>query len=144
VARHVLAVYAARAADAAVEVDARFDDDLPEVAADRDLLGRAVGNLVKNALEAMPGGGTLRVRAFRRDEAVALAVEDTGPGLDESRRTRLFTPDYTTKEGGTGLGLAIVQGIVSDHGGRVEVTSEPGSGTRFTIVLPAPPSHIEV
>jgi signal transduction histidine kinase len=66
-------------------------------------------------------------------------VEDTGPGLSEEQRTRLFTPYYTTKKGGTGLGLAIVQGIVSDHGGRIEVASAPGKGTAFTIFLPGNP-----
>jgi len=66
-------------------------------------------------------------------------VSDTGPGLTEEQRTRLFTPYYTTKKGGTGLGLAIVQGIVSDHGGRIQVESAPGAGTTFTLVLPSAP-----
>jgi signal transduction histidine kinase len=70
-------------------------------------------------------------------EGVALEVSDTGPGLTEEQRTRLFTPYYTTKKGGTGLGLAIVQGIVSDHGGRIQVESAPGAGTTFTLVLPS-------
>jgi len=63
-------------------------------------------------------------------------VEDTGPGLSEEQRTRLFEPYFTTKRGGTGLGLAIVQGIVSDHGGRVDVRSAFGRGTTFTLSLP--------
>lgn len=62
----------------------------------------------------------------------------TGPGLDDEQRRRLFTPCYTTKPGGTGLGLAIVQSIVSDHGGRIEVASERGRGTTFTLLLPDP------
>jgi signal transduction histidine kinase len=106
---------------------------------DRDLLGRALGNLVANALEAMPEGGTLRVRTAAEPPGVSVQVEDTGPGLNEEQRTRLFTPYYTTKRGGTGLGLAIVQGIISDHGGRVQVKSEPGRGTTFTLLLPAAP-----
>ena len=65
-----------------------------------------------------------------------IEVEDTGPGLTDEQRTRLFTPYYTTKKGGTGLGLAIVQGIVSDHGGRIQVESAPGQGTTFTLLLP--------
>ena len=64
-------------------------------------------------------------------------MADTGPGLTEEQRTRLFTPYYTTKKGGTGLGLAIVQGIVSDHGGRIQVVSEPGQGA--TVHAPAAP-----
>jgi signal transduction histidine kinase len=65
-----------------------------------------------------------------------LDVVDTGTGLSPAQKARLFTPYYTTKKGGTGLGLAIVQGIVSDHGGRVEVESVEGQGTRFTLILP--------
>ncbi|HWX23500.1 MAG TPA: ATP-binding protein, partial [Vicinamibacteria bacterium] len=70
------------------------------------------------------------------DRAVLIDVADSGGGLTPEQRSRLFTPYYTTKKGGTGLGLAIVQGIVSDHGGRIEVQSAPGEGTRFTLVFP--------
>jgi signal transduction histidine kinase len=90
----------------------------------------------------MPEGGTLSVRTRAVGEDVALEVSDTGPGLTEEQRTRLFTPYYTTKKGGTGLGLAIVQGIVSDHGGRIQVESVPGAGTTFTLVLPGAPGMI--
>jgi signal transduction histidine kinase len=76
------------------------------------------------------------VRTAKAAGGVVVEVADTGPGLTDDQRTRLFTPHYTTKKGGTGLGLAIVQGIVSDHGGRVEVQSEPGRGTTFTLFLP--------
>ncbi len=104
---------------------------------DPDLLARALGNLVANALDAMHGTGSLELRTDRSATAVTIAVEDSGPGLTEKQRSSLFSPYFTTKEGGTGLGLAIVQGIVSDHGGRVEVSGEPGRGTTFTLVLPA-------
>jgi signal transduction histidine kinase len=70
---------------------------------------------------------------------VRIEVEDDGPGITEEQRTRLFVPYFTTKKGGTGLGLAIVQGIVSDHGGRIEVKSAPGAGTTFTLILPTRP-----
>jgi nitrogen fixation/metabolism regulation signal transduction histidine kinase len=130
----VLDLYRPRAGPVAIATD--LPPGLPPVAADRDLLARALGNLVGNALDAMPDGGILRVSAAVVDGAVALEVADTGPGLTEEQRTRLFTPYYTTKKGGTGLGLAIVQGIVSDHGGRIQVVSEPGRGTTFTLVLP--------
>ncbi|HEY8148333.1 MAG TPA: ATP-binding protein [Vicinamibacteria bacterium] len=133
----VLALYRARAA--AVRIETGLAPGLPAVPADRDLLGRALGNLVANALEAMPDGGTLSVKTRAVEEGVALEVADTGPGLTEEQRTRLFTPYYTTKKGGTGLGLAIVQGIVSDHGGRIQVQSTPGAGTTFTLVLPSAP-----
>jgi nitrogen fixation/metabolism regulation signal transduction histidine kinase len=131
----VLALYQARTA--ALDVRLEHAPELPLVPADRDLLGRALGNLVANAVEAMPEGGTLRVATSVLADAVALEVSDTGPGLTDEQRTRLFTPYFTTKKGGTGLGLAIVQGIVSDHGGRIEVASEAGRGTTFTLLLPS-------
>jgi signal transduction histidine kinase len=120
-----------------VVVETELAADLPPANVDRDLLSRALANLVVNALEAMPDGGTLRVRTAAEPPGVSVQVVDTGPGLNEEERTRLFTPYYTTKRGGTGLGLAIVQGIVSDHGGRVQVKTEPGKGTTFTLLLPA-------
>jgi nitrogen fixation/metabolism regulation signal transduction histidine kinase len=134
VLRQVLSLYDARAEG--VRVERELAQGLPPVAADPDLLARAVSNLVANGLEAMPDGGTLSVRARPTPGAVVVEVQDTGPGLTEEQKTRLFTPYFTTKKSGTGLGLAIVQGIVADHGGRVEVTSEPGGGTCFTLYLP--------
>jgi nitrogen fixation/metabolism regulation signal transduction histidine kinase len=135
VVAHVTDLYRARAG--AVTLETAVADDLPPAAADREMLARALGNLVGNALDAMPEGGTLRVAATAQDGGVAIEVSDTGPGLTDEQRTRLFTPYYTTKKGGTGLGLAIVQGIVSDHGGRIRVESEPGKGTTFTLLLPS-------
>lgn len=136
VAEGVLGLYRARAGE--VVVEAALAPVLPSVPADAELLARALGNLVANALEAMPQGGTLRVATELRADGLALTVADTGPGLDDEQRRRLFTPYYTTKPGGTGLGLAIVQSIVSDHGGRIEVSSERGRGTTFTLLLPVP------
>ena len=130
-----LDLYRPRAGSVAIETF--LAPDLPLVPADKDLLGRAFGNLLSNALDAMPEGGVLRLRTLAAQGTVRLEVEDTGPGLQPEQKTRLFTPYYTTKKGGTGLGLAIVQGIVSDHGGRVEVRSQPGLGTVFALVLPA-------
>jgi len=135
VVQNVLALHRARAH--AVRVEAALDPALPKIAADPDLLGRALGNLVANALEAMPDGGSLRLRTTGADGSVSIEVQDDGPGITDEQRTRLFVPYFTTKKGGTGLGLAIVQGIVSDHGGRVEVKSAPGAGTTVTLVLPA-------
>ena len=134
VVEQTLALYRPRATG--VDVRAELAAGLPAVVADRDLLSRALGNLVGNALDAMGGSGRLVVRTAAAEGTVRVAVEDTGPGLGSDERTRLFTPYYTTKKGGTGLGLAIVQGIVSDHGGRVEVASAPAEGTTFTLYLP--------
>ena len=140
VVEQVLALYQARAAGVRLEKD--LAPGLGTVRADRALLARALGNLIANALEAMPEGGTLRVRAAPAEDGVVVEVADTGPGLDEDQRTRLFTPYYTTKKGGTGLGLAIVQGIVSDHAGRIEARSAPGEGTTFSLFLPRDPASV--
>ena len=110
--------------------------DLPQIAADPDLLHRALSNLVLNAMDAMPSGGVLSVRTLALDGRVQLEVSDTGSGLSAQECGRLFTPYYTSKTHGTGLGLAIVQSVVSDHNGRVSVNSSPGRGTTFRIELP--------
>jgi two-component system, NtrC family, nitrogen regulation sensor histidine kinase NtrY len=116
-------------------------DNLPHVSADPEQIRRALRNLVLNALDAMPKGGTLTLRTQRLDgpveSKVALEVSDTGQGLTPEECARLFTPYYTTKEHGTGLGLAIVQSVVSDHKGTITVRSEPGNGATFRIELQA-------
>ena len=126
-----------------------LDESLPVIHADATLLHRAMENLVLNAMDAMPAGGTLTLRTAQRNGAVRLEVADSGTGLTREECERLFTPYYTTKQHGTGLGLAIVQSVVSDHGGTIAVESEPGSGTTFRIEFPsrppaelsAPPKH---
>ena len=99
-------------------------------------LRRALLNLVQNAMEAMPQGGTLTLRGRRRRATVQLDVGDTGIGIPPEQRTQIFEPLYTTKPGGTGLGLYIVQEVVAAHGGQVAVQSTVGHGTTFTITLP--------
>jgi two-component system nitrogen regulation sensor histidine kinase NtrY len=111
-------------------------ENLGAIAADPDLLHRALSNLVLNAMDAMPNGGTLTLRTRRDDGKVIIEVADTGSGLTPEECERIFTPYYTSKQHGTGLGLAIVQSVVSDHGGRISVHSEPGRGTTFVIELP--------
>jgi len=111
-------------------------EPLPEIDADADLLHRAFQNLVLNALDAMPAGGTLTMRTSEHDGNVRIEVADTGKGLTPEECSRLFTPYYTTKQQGTGLGLAIVQSVVSDHHGTISVTSDEGHGTTFRIELP--------
>ena len=116
-----------------------FTEQIPEIQADPDLLHRALQNLVLNAMDAMPAGGTLTLRTSAREGGVRLEVSDTGSGLTQEECARLFTPYFTTKHHGTGLGLAIVQSVVSDHGGTIAVSSEPGRGTTFHIDLPLRP-----
>ena len=112
-----------------------LDENLGTIAADPDLLHRALSNLVLNAMDAMPKGGTLTLRTRRDDGKVMIEVADTGSGLTSEECERIFTPYYTSKQYGTGLGLAIVQSVVSDHGGRISVRSEPGRGTTLVIEL---------
>jgi signal transduction histidine kinase len=121
----------------AIEIKLQIEAHPGEVLADPDQLRRALRNLVLNALDAMPQGGTLTVRTSQHDSKVALEVSDTGHGLTPEECERLFTPYYTTKQHGTGLGLAIVQSVVSDHKGTITVHSEPGKGTTFRIELTA-------
>jgi signal transduction histidine kinase len=116
-----------------------LEDSLPVIQADASLLHRAIENLVLNAMDAMPSGGTLTIRTSRREQAVRIEVSDSGAGLTPEECERLFTPYYTTKQHGTGLGLAIVQSVVSDHGGTIIVESEYGAGTTFRIELPIRP-----
>jgi signal transduction histidine kinase len=113
-----------------------LEESLEPIAADPELLHRALSNLVLNAMDAMPHGGTLTLRTKGDLDLVQIEVGDTGAGLTPEECERLFTPYYTSKQHGTGLGLAIVQSVISDHGGTISVRSQPGRGTRFVIELP--------
>jgi nitrogen fixation/metabolism regulation signal transduction histidine kinase len=113
-----------------------LDESLGMIRADAEQLARAVQNLLLNAIDAMPSGGTLAVCTRRVNAAVHIEVSDTGEGLTDEERQRLFTPYYTTKQHGTGLGLAIVQSVVADHSGKVWVDSERGRGATFHIEIP--------
>ncbi|PYX93090.1 MAG: hypothetical protein DMG71_16135 [Acidobacteria bacterium] len=113
-----------------------LDEHQQSIAADPELLHRALSNLVLNAMDAMPQGGALTIRTKQENDRAYVEVSDTGTGLTPEECARLFTPYYTSKQHGTGLGLAIVQSVVSDHGGRISVRSEPGRGTTFRIELP--------
>jgi signal transduction histidine kinase len=103
---------------------------------DPELLHRALSNLVLNAMDAMPDGGTLTLSATAREDKVEIRVADTGEGLTPEECERLFTPYYTTKQHGTGLGLAIVQSVIADHNGAIAVESRIGGGATFVITLP--------
>lgn len=117
-----------------VEVEA----DLPDISCDPDMLRQALLNLGTNAAEAMGTEGTMTLFA-RRQEAVLIGIEDTGPGIPERIRQRIFEPLFSTREDGNGLGLFIVDGIMRAHGGQVRVETPEEGGTRITLVLPLTP-----
>jgi signal transduction histidine kinase len=110
-------------------------DDLPPVLADADQLRIVFANLVRNAREAMPDGGTLTVRGRRVDAHVEVSVADTGAGIQPEHLTRIMEPLYTTKARGLGLGLALARAILEKNRGSLRATSVPGKGTTFTLRL---------
>jgi signal transduction histidine kinase/ActR/RegA family two-component response regulator len=122
---------------AKVAVETAFEEGLPEIQAVEAEIRDAITNLVINAVDAMPEGGTLTVAARRLGERVAIEVRDTGVGMDEATRQRCLEPFFTTKgERGTGLGLAMVYGAVQRHEGSIEIESSPGRGTTMRLLLP--------
>jgi two-component system sensor histidine kinase HydH len=128
------------AAGAQVNVRAQLAAGLPACRADPDLIATVLENLVRNAYEAMPAGGTLTVRSERSgSDAVLLRVEDTGTGMDSRTAERVFDDFFTTKATGTGLGLAFVRRVAQAHSGEVSLDSREGRGTVVTLRLPAPP-----
>ncbi len=139
VIRRVLSLYepALKERERPIALQTQIAEEPLTISADADLLHRALSNLVLNAIDAMPEGGTLSVSAAHNNEAVRIRVSDTGKGLNPEECERLFTPYYTTKEYGTGLGLAIVQSVVADHRGTIFVESAQGRGATFVIDLPA-------
>ena len=111
-------------------------DGLPGIRGDERFLRQMLVNLVKNAMSAMPDGGTLSLGARQRDDTVVISVEDSGVGIPQDVLSRVFEPYFTTKADGTGLGLTMAYKVVKEHGGDIRVKSEPGRGTTFTITLP--------
>ncbi|MDD5597877.1 MAG: ATP-binding protein [Victivallaceae bacterium] len=119
--------------------------DIAPVSGDRALLTQVLVNLAVNAIQAMPEGGRLHIETRREKDNVILVVRDNGIGIADDIKDKIFMPFFTTKDigSGTGLGLSVVHGIVSSHGGAIEVASMPGAGTKFTITFPAVGRHEE-
>ena len=105
---------------------------------DKRYMKQALLNLVKNAVAAMPKGGTLHLSIRAVNDELKLAVGDTGSGIPEDKLGKLFEPYYKTKENGTGLGLTLTYKIIKEHGGDVTVQSRQGQGSTFTITIPIP------
>jgi len=130
--------FEARCAKEGIELVHLLSADLPEITVDPAQLNQLLVNLVVNALQSMPGAGRITVQTRFCDHKVYLIVEDTGTGMSKEVLDKIFIPFFTTKDvgHGTGLGLPVVYGIVTAHGGSINVKSEPGCGTRFEIQLP--------
>ena len=112
-------------------------DARPVIVSDGDRVLQVVGNLLSNAFHATPNGGRISLELAQRNGTVCVAVEDTGPGISPEARERLFRPFVSNMSGGTGLGLAIAKELSTALGGRIDLESEVGKGSRFELVLPA-------
>jgi len=136
--REGLFFFEARCAKAGIQVARRLTANLPRITVDAGQLNQVLVNLVVNAIQAMPDGGVLTVETWVDHQGVHLGVQDTGMGIRDDVRDRIFLPFFTTKDinEGTGLGLAVVHGIVASHGGMITVESPEGKGARFVIRLP--------
>ncbi len=113
-----------------------FAEDLPAVAVDDTQVKQVFFNVIKNALQAMADGGILKLETYVSDRYACVVVEDNGSGIDPDELGAIYEPYHTTKAEGTGLGMMIVQRIMRDHGGEIEINSEPGRGTRMTLRFP--------
>jgi len=137
--RHALRMIEPRAREQGVHTEARVSGDMETIAVDPDRMGQVLLNLCLNSLEAMPEGGTLVLSAEPEPggRGTRITVRDTGKGIAPEDLSCVFDPYFTTKPSGTGLGLAIVHKIVESHGGEVTVSSDPESGTKVSLLLPA-------
>ncbi len=119
-----------------IEIRTRFGTNLPAMLLDYGKMQQAFLNIIHNAIQAMPAGGTLEISAAKNEAMIEIAFKDTGTGIPEESVPLLFKPLFSTKTKGLGLGLAIANEIVTQHGGTIEVKSEIGVGSTFTIILP--------
>ena len=119
-----------------VDLRSSLDPNLPPVCVDAEQLWEAFLNLIRNAVDAMPDGGNLTVRAQRNGSEALVSISDSGRGMTEEETRNLFVPFFTTKSDGTGLGLAYAQRVINEHGGRIDCATAPGLGSTFSIQLP--------
>ena len=136
VLEQLLELYGSELDDAGITINVELASSLPIISADPNQLKQVFFNILKNAREAMPDGGTIKVRARSDDEFVHLQFGDSGIGIDKDSLSRVFQPYYTTKKGGHGLGMMIVQRILRDHGAQIGIDSRPGIGTVIMIQFP--------
>ncbi|ADO47759.1 two-component system sensor histidine kinase AtoS [[Enterobacter] lignolyticus] len=127
---------------ARIDFNTELDADLPTIVADRELLKQVLLNILINAVQAIGARGSIRIRTWRETAThLAIAIEDNGGGIDIALQKKIFDPFFTTKASGTGLGLALSQRIINAHQGDIRVTSTPGCGATFTLILPINPQE---
>lgn len=136
--QEVVTFFQARLREQSIKVQTQLDDSLPDILADESQIRQIIMNLCINAIHAMEKEGLLTIATQARAEEVVLSVRDTGPGIPEDAKDKIFLPFFTTKDVdmGTGLGLSVVHGIVKSHRGRIKVFSEAGKGAEFKVYLP--------
>jgi two-component system sensor histidine kinase HydH len=132
----LLDFFAPTARQANIEINCFFPADLPLVSLDREMFKQALLNLALNAQQAMPQGGSLTIQAEPDGACVCLSLIDSGQGMNGEVLAKVFKPFFSTRPGGSGLGLPTTRKIIEAHGGRIEVQSEIGRGTKFMIWLP--------
>ena len=128
--------YQPQAQEKRIDISPHLSTDLPPVMMDRSLMRQVLMNLVRNAEQALPNGGLLEFQTMSRDGRVQFELIDNGSGMDERTRANMFQAFFSTRTGGSGLGLPTIRKIVEAHCGSISCESEPGRGTRFTVVLP--------
>jgi signal transduction histidine kinase len=133
----VLPLIRDKASKASVRILSELPSGLPEVELDLAMMQQVLLNLMVNAIEAMPKGGDVRVRAFEHDDRLSVEIVDQGSGIEDSDLEKIFDPFYTTKKNGTGLGLSIAHQLVEQQGGRLSVFKNRGAGMTFSITFPA-------
>jgi signal transduction histidine kinase/CheY-like chemotaxis protein len=133
---HVLSLTSQQLAQRKIEVKTDLPDQLPLIYAVSSQIQQIFFNLILNALDAMPSGGTLTISACALDNGVEIKFRDTGPGIPPERRNNIFEPFFSTKEGGTGLGLTVSYNIVTAHGGTLDLVDEQEPGASFRLFLP--------
>ncbi len=119
-----------------VQVSSSVETGFPKLSVDPGLLRRAFTNIITNALQAMPDGGKLKIRAWTSQNIAAVSFQDTGIGIPEDVKTKMFSPLFTTREKGVGLGLAVTKRLIESHKGEIKVFSKMGEGTTLTVELP--------
>jgi len=128
-----------------IRVVIQLDKALPNIVADPDQLSQVFGNIVLNAVQAMPEGGDLVIKSkLESPKLVAVSLKDTGKGISKENLRKLFEPLFITKAKGIGLGLTVTKTFVEAHGGTIEVESKVGKGSTFIIKLPVPSLHTSI